>query len=54
MGEKQDKKVVSKDAKSGKVERHNRIHKQKNVKVRKKDFDELLLSLTSVEITKHR
>lgn len=54
MEQKQDKKVVSKDAKSGKVERHSRVHKQKNVKVRKKDFDELLLSLSSVEIVKHK
>lgn len=52
MEEKQNKKVVSRDAKTGKV--GNRINKPKNVKVRKKDFDKLLLSLTSVESAKHK
>ena len=44
MEEKQNKKVVSRDAKTGKV--GNRTHKPKNVKVRKKDFDDLLTTLT--------
>ena len=46
MEQKQDKKVVSKNAKSGKVERHRRTYKQKNIKVHKKDFDDLLVALT--------
>lgn len=52
MEQGKDKKVVSKDAKTGKI--RNRINKPKNVKVRKKDFDKLLLSLTSVENAKHK
>lgn len=50
MEEKQNKKVVSRDAKTGKV--GSRTHKPKNVKVRKKDFDELLLSLSSFDKSK--
>ena len=52
MEEKQNKKAVSRDAKTGKV--GNRGNKPKNVKVRKEDFDKLLLSLTSVEIVKQK
>ena len=52
MEQKKDKQIVSKDAKTGKI--GNRVNKPKNVKVRKKDFDKLLLSLTSVESAKHK
>lgn len=52
MEQKKDRKIVSKDVKTGKV--GNRTHKPKNIKVRKKDFDKLLLSLTSVEIAKQK
>lgn len=50
MEQKKDKQVVSKDAKTGKI--GNRVNKPKNVKVRKKDFDELLLSLSSFDKSK--